>query len=79
MEVKHEREDGNGFEEYQLYRWLVGILIYLTITQPHIAYVVEVASQIMQNAKKNFISKQILAYTTYIVYVRVQDAWLYID
>ena len=47
-----------------MYRWLIGSLIYLTLTWPDIAYSVGVVSRYMSNPKKPHLDavKRILRY-----------------
>ncbi|XP_039129073.1 secreted RxLR effector protein 161-like [Dioscorea cayenensis subsp. rotundata] len=44
--------EGKDLEDPQMYRQLVGILIYLTLTRPDLVYAFGVASRYMQNPKK---------------------------
>jgi len=46
--VKLDTDMGELFANVGHYKWLVGKLIYLTVTRPDITYVVRVVSQFMQ-------------------------------
>jgi hypothetical protein len=50
--VKLSADEGNLVEDTTMYRRIVGSLIYMTITRPHLNYVVGVVSQFMQTPQK---------------------------
>lgn len=50
-------EEGNELEDTQLYRQLMGTLIYLIITPPDLLYAVGVFSQFMQHPRKPHIER----------------------
>lgn len=52
VNAKLRNEEGDELEEPNMYRKLVGPLIYLTLTRPDIAHSVGVASRFMQNPRK---------------------------
>jgi len=50
--VKLSANEGNLVEDTTMYRRIVGSLIYMTITNPDLSYVVRVVSQFMQTPRK---------------------------
>jgi hypothetical protein len=50
--VKLSANEGNLVEDTTMYRCIVGSLIYMTITNPDLSYVVGVVSQFMQTPRK---------------------------
>ena len=50
--IKLCTEERKDLEDPTIYRQLVGSLIYLTMTRPHIAFAIDVASRYMQRPKK---------------------------
>ncbi|XP_016563042.2 uncharacterized mitochondrial protein AtMg00240-like [Capsicum annuum] len=49
INMKYKEADGEPFSDPTLYRWLVGSLVYLTMTRPDILYAVQVLSQFVSN------------------------------
>lgn len=56
LNAKFRKKDGTPLSDATLYRRLGGSLIYLTMTQPDIAYAVQVVSQFVGNPHKNHFS-----------------------
>ena len=56
INIKFQEEDGSPLPDTTLYRRLIGSLIYLTMTQPDIAYALQVVSQFVRNPHKNHLS-----------------------
>jgi hypothetical protein len=62
--LKLTSKEGNEFEDPTKYRQLVGSLIYLTTTIPHISFVVGIISKFMQKPCERhwFVAKRVLKY-----------------
>lgn len=45
--------EGKDSEDASRYRWIVGSLIYLTLTHPDMSYAIGMMSRCMQNPKKS--------------------------
>lgn len=56
LNVKYSKDNGGPLLDATMYRCLVGILTYLTMTHPHIAYDVKVVSQFVDNPHKNHLT-----------------------
>ena len=61
--------EGKELNNETTYRWLVGRLIYLTLTRPDIPYAVGVMCRYMQNPKKPHldVARRILRYVKHII------------
>jgi hypothetical protein len=50
--VKLSADEGSLVEDTTMYKRIVGSLIYMTITRPHLNYAVRMVSQFMQTPQK---------------------------
>jgi hypothetical protein len=67
--VKLNADEGDLVEDTIMYRYIVGSLIYMTITRPNLSYVVGVVNQFMQTPQKPHLDavRRILRYIKHIL------------
>lgn len=56
LNIKYQKEDGSPLPDPTMYSELAGSLIYLTMTQPNIAYVIQGVGQFVRHPKKNLLA-----------------------